>query len=96
MIGIINLFANLTLMMSVTFFIIGVFGRHSKMIEEMPIAEQYFLRTALSMLAAGAFFNVLSHPEPHITEVALHVGIAMVFSWAAWFHWKYFVKKSNK
>lgn len=88
----INLLANVVLMTSVTFFIIGVFGRHSVMIERMPLVEQYFLRTALSMLASGAFFNVLTGPTPHTTEVILHVGIAMVFAWAAWFHWKYFVK----
>lgn len=92
MIQAINLFANIVLMTSVTFFIIGVFGRHSVMIEQMPLPEQYFLRTSLSMLAAGAFFNVLTVPKPHATEVVLHVGISMVFAWAAWFHWKYFVK----
>lgn len=91
----INLCANLVLMVSVTFFIIGVFGRRSPMIEKMPIIEQYFLRTALSMLAAGSLFNVLTVPHPHSTEVVLHTGIAMVFAWAAWFHWKYFVKKAN-
>lgn len=91
--AVINLLANLVLMASVTFFIIGVFGRRSQMIERMPLIEQYFLRVSLSLLAAGAFFNVLTHPELHFTEVVLHVGMAMLFSWAAWFHWNYFVKK---
>lgn len=95
MIGVINLFANLVLMTSVTFFIIGVFGRRSHMIEKMPLIEQYFLRVSLSLLAAGAFFNVLTHPIPHFTEVVLHVGMAMLFAWAAWFHWNYFVKKKD-
>lgn len=95
MIQTINLLANLTIMTSVTFFIIGVFGRRSPMIEQMPLWEQYFLRTALSALAAGAFLNVLTHQIPQTTEVILHIGIAMVFVWAAWFHWKYFVKKSK-
>lgn len=96
MIDVINLVANLVLMISVTFFIIGVFGRHSPMIEKMPIAEQYFLRTALSMLASGAFLNVLTHQIPHTTELILHVGIAMLFAWAAYFHWKYFVNKNKQ
>ena len=44
----INLFANIIVTISVTFFIIGVFGRKSQMIEKMPILEQYFLRLSLS------------------------------------------------
>lgn len=91
-----NLLANLALMTSITFFIIGVFGRKSKMIEQMPIWEQYFLRISLSAIAAGSFLNVLTVSTPHATEVILNVGVSMVFTWAAWFHWKYFVKKSKE
>lgn len=92
----INLFANIIVTISVTFFIIGVFGRKSQMIEKMPIWEQYFLRVSLSILAAGSLLNVLTVSTPHLTEVVLNLGVGLVFSWAAWFHWKYFVKKSNK
>lgn len=93
---VINLIANLLVTISVTFFIIGVFGRRSHMIEKMPIFEQYFLRVALATLSAGSLLNVLTVSTPHITEVILNVGVGLLFSWAAWFHWKYFVKKSNK
>ena len=89
----INLIANVMVTISVTFFIIGVFGRRSRVIESMPIAEQYFLRVALSTLAAGSLLNVLTFSTPHVTEVILNVGVGLLFTWAAWFHWKYFVKK---
>lgn len=91
-----NLFANAIMMVSVTFFIIGVFGRRSKMIEAMPQFEQYFLRTSLSTVAAGALLNILTISTPHLTEVILNVGIGLLFTWAAWFHWKYFVTKRKK
>jgi hypothetical protein len=90
---VINLIANVMVMISVTFFIIGVFGRRSPMIDKMPSWEQYFLRIALSMLAAGSLLNVLTVYTPHVTEVVLNVGLGLLFAWAAWFHWKYFVKK---
>ena len=90
---IINLIANVMVTISVTFFIIGVFGRRSRVIESMPIGEQYFLRVALSTLAAGSLLNVLTFSTPHATEVILNVGVGLLFTWAAWFHWKYFVKK---
>jgi hypothetical protein len=93
----INLIANLLITISLTFFIIGVFGRKAKMIEQMPILEQYFLRLSLSTLAAGSLSNVLNFSAPHTpSEVLLNTGLAMVFSWAAYFHWKYFVIKKNK
>jgi uncharacterized membrane protein YcaP (DUF421 family) len=93
MIQVINLFANLITVVSVTFFIIGVFGRRSKMIEQMPMYEQYFLRFALATLASGALLNVLTFSTPHATEVILNLGMGLLFTWAAWFHWKYFVRK---
>lgn len=89
----INLIANILVVLSVTFFIIGVFGRKSPMIDRMPLYEQYFLRISLSMLAAGSLLNVLTVSTPHLTEVVLNLGVGLVFTWAAWFHWKYFVKK---
>ena len=93
---VLNLIANVLTAISVTFFIIGVFGRKAKMIEQMPIWEQYFLRLALSTLAAGSLLNVLTFSTPHATEVILNVGVGMLFCWAAWFHWKYFVKKTKQ
>lgn len=93
MITIVNLIANVTVTVAGTLFIIGVFGRRSKTIESMPKFEQQFLKVALSILAAGSLLNVLTVYTPHFTEVILNVGLAMLFAWAAWFHWKYFVKK---
>jgi hypothetical protein len=95
MMTVINFVANLLTVISVTFFIIGVFGRRSKMIEEMLKVEQYFLRISLSAVAAGSLLNVLTVSTPHATEVILNFGIGLLFTWAAWFHWKYFVNTPN-
>ena len=92
----INLIANILTTISVTFFIIGVFGRKAKMIEQMPLWEQYFLRFALSAVAAGSLLNVLTASTPHTTEVILNLGIGLLFTWAAYFHWKYFVRKDKE
>ena len=90
---VVNLLANVIVVISVTFFIIGVFGRRSQTIEKMPKLERHFLKVALSMLASGSLLNVLTVYTPHVTEVILNVGLGLLFAWAAWFHWKYFVKK---
>ena len=95
MIVAVNFIANFVTMVSVTFFIIGVFGRKSKVIESLPIYQYYLLKTALSTLAAGSFLNMLTLYSHHASEVVLNVGVALIFSWAAWFHWSYFIRKKQ-
>jgi len=36
-------------------------------------------------------FLTLSNPQE--TEIIMNVGLALVFLWAALFHYKYFIKK---
>lgn len=88
-----NLVANLMITLGMMFFIIGVFGRKNKVIEKMHVFERVTLRVGLCSTAAGSLFNVLTLSTPAISEVVLNVGLGFLFVWAAWFHWKYFVKK---
>lgn len=92
---IINLIANSLITIGMTFFIIAVFGRRSKVIESMNFIERLFLKTALCASAAGALLNVLTLSTPSMSESLLNVGMGILFTWAAWFHWKYFVKKKQ-
>ena len=90
---IINLIANSLITLGMMFFIIGVFGRKSPVIESMNIIEKLLLRVALCASASGALLNVLTLSTPPITEAILNTGLGLLFVWAAWFHWKYFVNK---
>ena len=90
---ILNLIANSVTTIAVTFFIIAVFGRKSKAIESLPAYEYYALKISLCVLASGSLLNALTGHAHHATEVLLSLGVALIFSWAAWFHWKYFVRK---
>ena len=90
---IINLIANSFIVFGMVFFIIGVFGRKSKVVESMHYFEIMFLKIALCSTAAGSLFNVLTLSTPSFSEVLLNIGLGLLFVWAAWFHWKYFVKK---
>ena len=93
---VINLIANSLITLGMMFFIIGVFGRKSKVIESMNPIERFLLKIALCASAAGALFNVLTLSTPTMSETLLNVGMGLLFTWAAWFHWKYFVKKKYK
>ena len=89
----INLIANSFITFGMMFFIIGVFGRRSKVIESMNVVEKLFLKVGLCATAAGSLYNVLILSTPPLSEIVLNVGLGLLFIWAAWFHWKYFVKK---
>jgi hypothetical protein len=45
------------------------------------------------MTAAGSLFNFLTLSTPPFSEVLLNLGLAVVFLWAAVFHYNYFIKK---
>lgn len=92
---IINLIANSFITMGMTFFIIGVFGRKSKTVESLNKIERVLLKFALCATASGAFYNVLTLSTPPTSELVLNSGLGLLFIWAAWFHWKYFVRKKD-
>lgn len=88
----INLAANTLLTVALSMFMIFVYGR-SGAIDKLHFFERAVIKTALAMTASGAFLNVLTVADPSISEVVFNSGLAIVFVWAAWFHYKYFVKK---
>lgn len=88
----INLIANTILTVSISMFMIFVYGRSSK-IDHLHFFERVTIKIALAMTASGAFFNVLTFANPSFSEILFNTGLAIVFAWAAWFHFKYFVKK---
>lgn len=88
----VNLIANILLTIGVTMFMVFVYGR-STMIDKLHFFERAVIKTALAMTACGAFFNVLTVAYPSFPEIVFNSGLAIVFVWAAWFHFKYFVKK---
>lgn len=93
---VINLIANSFIVLGMTFFILGVFGRKSKVVESLHPIERFLLKIALCSTAAGSLFNVLTFSTPAPSEIFLNVGLGLLFIWAAWFHWKYFVKNKIK
>ena len=87
-----NAIANLIITGSVALFMIFVFGR-SSMMNKIHFIERVTIRLGLALVSAGSLFNFLTFSHPQDSEVILNIGLAFVFSWAAFFHFKYFVKK---
>jgi hypothetical protein len=88
----INLIANILLTIGITLFMVFVYGR-STMIDKLPFLERIIIKIALAMTACGSLFNVLTLAASHPSEILFNSGLAIVFVWAAWFHFKYFVNK---
>lgn len=88
----INLIANVLLTIGLVLFMVFVYGR-SSMIDKLPYFEKWLIKIALAITTCGAFFNVLTLPKPETPEILFNSGLAIVFIWAAWFHFKYFVNK---
>ena len=87
-----NFMASLVLTFSFTAFIIFVFGRTSSKLHSLPFWKTIFVKTALAFCTAGALLNALTFSDPPWSEVILNVGLALLFSWAASFHFCHFVK----
>lgn len=88
----INAIANLTISLSMVFFMIFVFGSNNKKINAMPKYESIPVKVGLSLISCGSLLSFLTLSNPQETEVVMNVGLALVFLWAALFHYKYFIK----
>lgn len=92
---IINLIANICIVIGMTLFIIGVFGKKSEMLESIHPIESFLLKFGLCAVTAGSLFNILTLSTPNTSEISLNVGLGLTFLWAAHFHWKYIVNKNK-
>ncbi len=87
-----NAIANLVITFSVAMFMIFVFGR-SNMMQKVHWLESFIIKVGLAMLSSGSLLSLLTFSNPPISEIVVNVGLAIVFAWGAYFHFKYFVKK---
>jgi hypothetical protein len=94
-IKLINAFCNVVICLSISAFMIFVFGRLN-LTAKFGIVQRWIVKSGLALIAAGSLFNFLTMSVPPITEVILNIGLAVIFLWAAIFHYTHFVNKKNK
>ena len=87
----INFVSSLVLSGAFTAFLIFVFGRQESKINQLRFVGILITKIALAFCTAGALLNALTFSDPPWSEVVLNGGLALLFTWAAWFHWKFFV-----
>ena len=87
-----NLISNLLITIAVAMFMIFVFGK-SNMMDRVSTLERVSIKAGLALVSAGSLFNFLTASHPQDSEVIMNIGLAVVFTWGAVFHFKYFVKE---
>ena len=90
-----HIISNIMIILGGSFFIISVFGRKSRVIEELPNIERWAIKASLAITAAGSLFNLLYMQPTPWSEIVLNIGLGGIFIWGAFFHFKYFVWKDN-
>lgn len=92
MAALINAICNVVIFVSVTSFIVFVFGRMD-LTNKFGNIERWIVKSGLCLVSAGALFNFLTMSVPPFTEILLNIGLAVLFLWATVFHYAHFVKK---
>ncbi len=95
MLAIINLIANIVLCLGGAGFYLAIFTRKSSMVFKWPVLRHWALRLGLVAFFSGTLLNILTFYTPHLTQIILNIGLALVFGWAVLFHYKYFYPPSR-
>jgi hypothetical protein len=91
-----NFVSSMILTFAFTAFIIFVYGRESSKLNKLSFWNSFLIKVALAFCTAGALFNALTFSDPPWSEVVLNTGLAVLFTWASWFHFCHFVKPDKK
>lgn len=89
----INLACNTVLTIAFTLFTIFLFGRENSFVYKLGKARTCFLKLGVAFCVAGSLYNALTLSNPPISEIVLNFGLAMLFTWAAHFHYTTFVRQ---
>jgi hypothetical protein len=91
-INLINNISDLIISVSLIFFLYFVY-REGGMIQKVHILERLFVRVALAFGASGSMYDFLT--QTNNATFLIHLSFAMIFSWGAYFHYKYIIKKGH-
>lgn len=88
-IKLINNIADLIIAVSLIFFLYFVYNENG-MIQKIHYLERAFVRIALALGASSSLYDFLSQSNKAV--FITHISFASIFCWAAYFHYKYFIK----
>lgn len=91
-----NFIANMILSFSFTGFTIFLFGRTNSKVYKLPWYKTVVVKIGLALCTSASLWNTFTFSTPNASEVVLNIGLAVLFGWASWFHYKTFVVPYQK
>lgn len=88
----INFVCNILMTLSFLCYTIFLFGRENSFVYKMRTINTVLLKIAICFCVTGSLYSVVTFCTPPMSEVILNCGLAMLFTWAAYFHYVTFVK----
>ena len=82
---------NIILTISGGVFFLMLYGRSQSIVHRWSFVGHWSLKVGLAAFAAGAMFTALSFETPTIHELLRAFGAALIWTWACFFHYKYFI-----
>lgn len=84
---------NIVLAISGALFFLMLYGRSESIVHKWNFIGHWSLKVGLSAFAAGALFTALRFETPTFPELIRAFGAALIWTWACFFHYKYFIRK---
>jgi hypothetical protein len=88
-----NAICNFAIFIAMLLFIIFVFGRRNSLVYQYGDFQAIFLKFGLTFSAVGSLWSALTLSTPQFSEILMNIGFAVLFIWAAVFHYFVFIKK---
>ena len=73
-------------------FIVLLYGRENSLVHTWPRWRSGMLKAALAMVTGGHMLAAFSDKPAPVGEVLLNGGLALLWTWAAIFHYAHFVR----
>lgn len=90
---ILNLIANIILTISGMIFILLLYGRDESVVNRWKFANHWGLKFGLASFVSGTLGNALLFEKTSDSQILTNVGLAAIFTWSVFFHYKIFNKK---
>jgi uncharacterized membrane protein (GlpM family) len=89
---VVNTVANSIMVMGFSAFLVFLFGRENSLIHKLGKVNNLIVKGVLSMCATLALYNAITMDSASRTGTLMNVSIAILFCWAAVFHYFRFVR----
>lgn len=94
--GLINSAFHAIGLLGLVLFIVLLYGRGDSLVHSWPRWRTMSLKAGLALVAGGHLLAALSFQSVPVGELMLNGGLAILWCWAAVFHYQHFLKRDSQ